>query len=72
MPATPGQPGWTNRRIEDKVADLDGHKSLYSDSFYDEETFDRLYGGAELARLKARYDPKGRLLDLYDKAVRRR
>ena len=72
VPATPGEPGATNRRIEDKVGEFGGHKSLYSDSYYDEETFDRLYGGAELARLKERYDPKGRLLDLYSKAVRGR
>lgn len=72
VPATPGEPGAMNRRIEDTVGELGGHKSLYSDSYYDDETFDRLYGGAELARLKERYDPKGRLLDLYSKAVRRR
>ena len=72
VPATPGAPGATNRRIEDMVGELGGHKSLYSDSYYDDETFDRLYGGAELALLKQRYDPKGRLLDLYSKAVHRR
>ena len=48
-----------------------GHKSLYSDSFYDRATFDRLYGGAALRDLKDRYDPDRRLLDLHDKAVRR-
>ncbi|WP_226963747.1 FAD-binding oxidoreductase [Nostocoides sp. F2B08] len=72
VPATPGEPGATNRRIEAAVGALGGHKSLYSDSYYDEDTFDRLYGGAELADLKERYDPKARLLDLYSKAVRRR
>jgi FAD/FMN-containing dehydrogenase len=72
VPATAGEPGATNRRIEEKVGELGGHKSLYSDSYYDEDTFDRLYGGVELARLKERYDPKGRLLDLYSKAVRGR
>jgi FAD/FMN-containing dehydrogenase len=65
-------PGAANRRIEDMVGELGGHKSLYSDSYYDEDSFALLYGGAELARLKERYDPKGRLLDLYSKAVRRR
>ena len=58
--------------IEATVDAHDGHKSLYSDSFYDPETFARLYGGTEAARLAARYDPEGRLLDLYSKAVRRR
>ena len=61
-----------NRAIEDKVADLEGHKSLYSESFYDRETFDRLYDGANLALVKKRYDPDDRLTSLYDKAVRQR
>src|SRR5262249_47384405 len=37
--------GATNRAIEAKVSQLDGHKSLYSDSFYTREEFDDLYGG---------------------------
>lgn len=72
VPETPGEPGATNRRIEATVDGLGGHKSLYSESFYDEEDFARLYGGAEAARLKDRYDPGSRLLDLYSKAVKRR
>ena len=61
-----------NRAIEDKVAELDGHKSLYSDSFYDKDTFDRLYDGANLTAVKRRYDPDDRLISLYEKAVSRR
>ena len=61
-----------NRAIEATTHELDGHKSLYSEAFYDRETFDRLYGGANLAALKAQYDPDDRFLTLYDKAVRRR
>jgi FAD/FMN-containing dehydrogenase len=61
-----------NRAIETKVHELDGHKSLYSEAFYDRETFDRLYGGANLAALKAVYDPDDRFLTLYEKAVRKR
>ncbi len=61
-----------NRAVEEKVAELDGHKSLYSESFYDPATFDRLYDGANLAAVKKRYDPDDRLTSLYDKAVRRR
>jgi FAD/FMN-containing dehydrogenase len=63
-------PGSTNRRIEREVSALGGHKSLYSESFYDEEEFRRLYGGDQYAALKARWDPEGRLPDLYAKAVR--
>ncbi len=64
--------GPLNRAIETKVAALDGHKSLYSESFYDAETFETLYNGPHLAEVKRRYDPEDRLTKLYDKAVRRR
>jgi len=61
-----------NRAIEAKVHGLGGHKSLYSEAFYDRETFDELYDGANLAAVKERYDPDHRLTSLYDKAVKRR
>jgi FAD/FMN-containing dehydrogenase len=61
-----------NRAIEARVHELGGHKSLYSEAFYDLETFDELYNGANLAAVKATYDPQGRLTSLYDKAVKRR
>jgi FAD/FMN-containing dehydrogenase len=61
-----------NRAIEAKVAELDGHKSLYSEAFYDRETFDRLYDGANLAAVKDRYDPDHRLSTLFEKAVGRK
>jgi FAD/FMN-containing dehydrogenase len=64
--------GETNRRIERKVSELDGHKSLYSDAFYSREEFDQLYGGEAYRAAKVRYDPDSRLLDLYAKAVQRR
>jgi FAD/FMN-containing dehydrogenase len=61
-----------NRAIEAQVSRLEGHKSLYSDSFYDKDTFDRLYDGANLAAVKHRYDPDDRFISLYEKAVTRR
>ncbi len=61
-----------NRAIEAKVHELGGHKSLYSEAFYDREAFDRLYDGEHLAAVKRRFDPDDRLTTLYDKAVRRR
>ncbi|WP_195908248.1 FAD-binding oxidoreductase [Nostocoides sp. HKS02] len=67
-----GDPGAANRLIEAQVTALDGHKSLYSDSFYDQDQFWRLYGGDAYAELKRRYDPDSRLLDLYSKAVLRK
>jgi FAD/FMN-containing dehydrogenase len=61
-----------NRAIEAKVHALGGHKSLYSEAFYDKATFEELYDGANLAAVKAKYDPDDRLTSLYDKAVKRR
>ena len=61
-----------NRAIEAEVSALGGHKSLYSEAFYEREDFDRLYGGANLARVKALHDPDDRLTALYDKVVGRR
>ena len=54
------------------MRDLGGHKSLYSDSYYDEDEFWSLYGGETYAQTKKTYDPDDRLPGLYDKAVRRR
>jgi FAD/FMN-containing dehydrogenase len=68
-PEAPDAP--RNRAIEQKVAELDGHKSLYSDAFYDKDTFERLYDGANLTAVKRRYDPADRFLSLYDKVVTR-
>ena len=61
-----------NRAIEAKVHELGGNKSLYSEAFYDHDTFDALYDGAHLAKVKQTVDPDDRLTTLYDKAVRRR
>ena len=63
--------GPVNRAVEERVHALGGHKSLYSEAFYDRETFDRLYDGARLAAVKAVHDPDDRLTSLYDKVVRR-
>jgi FAD/FMN-containing dehydrogenase len=71
VPRDPTDPARTNRRVEAQVSALGGHKSLYSEAFYDEPGFWRRYGGGTYRDLKRRYDPASRLLDLYDKAVRR-
>ncbi len=62
-------PGFLNRRIERKVTELSGIKSLYSDSFYTEDEFWSIYDGGAYRALKARYDPSGSLPDLYAKCV---
>ena len=63
--------GHFNRLIERKVAELGGIKSLYSDSFFAREEFDRCYGGEAYARLKSKYDPGGAFPQLYEKCVLR-
>jgi len=63
--------GHFNRLIERKVIELGGIKSLYSDSFFPREEFDRSYGGDTYRKLKAKYDPQGAFPQLYDKCVLR-
>ncbi|WP_020670111.1 FAD-binding oxidoreductase [Amycolatopsis nigrescens] len=73
VPLADGEPqGTHNRMIETTVSDLGGRKSLYSESFYDEDVFWQLYNGSAYRAVKDRYDPEHRLLDLYDKCVRGR
>ena len=64
------EPHRLNRMIEREVDRLGGHKSLYSESFYPHDEFDRLYGTTQLDTLRETYDPQGRLKNLYDKTVR--
>ena len=64
-------PGHFNRLIEKKVAELGGIKSLYSDSYFAREEFDRYYGGETYAALKRKYDPQGAFPALYEKCVLR-
>jgi FAD/FMN-containing dehydrogenase len=63
--------GDVNRLIENAVAERAGHKSLYSDAYYDRKTFDALYGGEVYRQLKEIYDPEHRLTGMYEKAVGR-
>ncbi|MGI8492132.1 MAG: FAD-binding protein, partial [Acidimicrobiales bacterium] len=65
-------PDHHNRWVEAEVERLLGRKSLYSTSFYDQDTFWRLYNGQVYSELKRKYDPDRRLLDLYAKCVQAR
>jgi FAD/FMN-containing dehydrogenase len=64
--------GHFNRLVEQEVLRLGGIKSLYSDSFFTREEFDRAYGMAAYEALKQRYDPEERAPRLYEKCVLRR
>jgi FAD/FMN-containing dehydrogenase len=73
VPLPDGRPdGYYNRLVEDEVAALGGHKSLYSTSFYSEDEFYQRYNGDAYKALKHAYDGDGRLLGLYEKCVRGR
>jgi FAD/FMN-containing dehydrogenase len=73
VPIAPGaRDGDVNRAVETKVTELGGHKSLYSDAYYDRATFDRLYNVANIERVRQETDPDHRLTGLYEKAVKRR
>nr|WP_245695548.1 FAD-binding oxidoreductase [Actinopolyspora saharensis] len=61
--------GAHNRLIEEKVSELDGHKSLYSSAYYEREEFWKHYDGETYRRLKDRYDQAGKLPGLYEKCV---
>ncbi|WP_080794432.1 FAD-binding protein [Corynebacterium pacaense] len=62
--------GAFNRAIEHRIAELGGHKSLYSEAFYTPEDFRKLYGGRIPERLKEHWDPGGRFPGLYEKTVK--
>ncbi len=73
VPIAPGRTdGDVNRAIEREVARLGGHKSLYSDVYYERDEFDALYGAATLHAVRETYDPQQRLASLYEKVVERR
>ncbi len=62
-------PGHYNRLVEEKVAELEGKKSLYSSSYFTEEDFWSRYNRPAYERLKERYDPDNVFPDLYAKCV---
>jgi FAD/FMN-containing dehydrogenase len=65
------QEGFFNRKVEQEVDQLQGCKSLYSTVFYEEKAFWQHYDRPNYQILKERYDPQGKLGDLYEKTVRR-
>jgi FAD/FMN-containing dehydrogenase len=62
-------PGYFNRLIEKKVTEYGGNKWLYSNIFYSEAEFWKLYDKTAYFSLKNKYDPQNRLRDLYAKCA---
>jgi FAD/FMN-containing dehydrogenase len=58
-----------NPLIENKVAELNGKKSLYAAVYYSKDKFWEIFDKQLYEQLKQKYDPQHRLRDLYDKAV---
>ena len=57
----------TKRVKKMKVSELKGHKSLYSDVYYSEDEFWKMYSKEHYQRIKQKYDPKSLLKDWYRK-----
>jgi FAD/FMN-containing dehydrogenase len=69
--ATTKEKGYYNRLIEAKISELKGKKGLYSDSYYTEKEFWDIYDKALYDALKQKYDPQGKLKNLFDTCVKR-
>lgn len=67
--STKKDPRYVSKLLEQKTEELDGVKSLYSDSHYDQKTFWGIYDQDFYNRVKQKYDPNKRFKSLYDKAV---
>jgi FAD/FMN-containing dehydrogenase len=63
------EPGHFNRLVERETARLGGIKSLYSDSYFTRDEFEAAYDMTPYRALKAKVDPDGRALGLYEKCV---
>ncbi len=67
--STDHEDGYFDKKVEAKVRELQGKKSLYSNAYYSREAFWKLYNESAYRALKARYDPTAKLKDLYEKCV---
>ena len=61
--------GHLNRLIEKKIREYPCLKLLYSDSYYSEKEFWSIYDKKAYDKLKKKYDPTKRFLNLYEKCV---
>ncbi len=61
--------GFYNRLIEQQVLACGGHKSLYSESYYTESEFWKIYNKEDYESLKQKYDPLSLFNSLYLKCI---
>jgi hypothetical protein len=69
--STEKEKGHYNRLVEAKVSELGGKKGLYSDAFYTEEEFWKIYDKPSYDAVKQKYDPQKKLKTLFEKSVKR-
>ena len=62
--------GFVNRKLEQEVTRLAGRKSLYSDCYFPEKEFWKIYNGKAYNKIKSKYDPEDKFTDLYKKTVK--
>lgn len=67
MLPTNKEDGFYNKKIEKKVQELNGNKSLYSRVYYTEEKFWEIFDKKLYFKLKQKYDPNNNLNNLYIK-----
>ena len=63
------EPFYNTKIMDRQCFDLGGLKMLYSSTFIDKTEFDRIYAGSIYTKIKKKYDPKGYLPSLSDKAL---
>ncbi|MGH7203044.1 MAG: hypothetical protein ACREHC_01205 [Candidatus Levyibacteriota bacterium] len=69
VPATANDPAYYNRLVEHEVSKLGGRKGLYSDVYYTEDEFWKLYPKKPYMELKKKYDPEKMFKDIYQKCI---
>jgi hypothetical protein len=58
-----------NKKIEDKLLDIDGNKCFYSGTFFTKEQFDLFIDKEKYNKIKNTYDINNRFGDLYSKVI---
>jgi len=69
MIKTKHENGYYNKKVERKVKELNGKKSLYSFSFYTKREFEEVYSLKAYSKLKKKYDPTLVFKGIYEKCV---
>ena len=58
-----------NKLIEEKMLELDGNKSFYSDTYFTDEQFNKVIETEKYKEVKAKYDRDNKFMNLYDKVI---